>query len=350
MRQAVSCLKLRPLTPDPSQKCLCALGSGCFQGRSRTAPERDVRQRGGAELTLGTSQWPALVISRVHVGRARRQWPKSQTFQKLVCLGVALLAGHLYLAFAAPCPEETWSLNICLLSQLDRSVLEALPPDLREQVEQACAVQQAEPPGERRREPINGCSTGILPQPVGTVLLQIPAPQDPNSDTGINLIALPAFSQVSLCGCPALSTSLLLWSSQAGPGPRGRRAACLHITHGTDADRAARTPGRRGGRLWCGGAQSSPQRKNSLLFLGPLSTRDNSSQGLRFQAHYIHTCFLVFCSPFSTNASCPFCFCSSIHIQSCIPYSQPKIKLFENLMSFDSEDLLRIHTDQKSMI
>ena len=63
MRQAVSCLKLKPLTPDPSQKCLCALGSGCFQGRSRTAPERDVRRRGGAELTLGTSQGPALVIS-----------------------------------------------------------------------------------------------------------------------------------------------------------------------------------------------------------------------------------------------------------------------------------------------
>ncbi|CAI9173986.1 unnamed protein product [Rangifer tarandus platyrhynchus] len=88
------------------------------------------------------------------------------------------------------------SIEVPSPSQLDRSVLEALPPDLREQVEQACAVQQAEPPGERRREPVNGCSTGILPQPVGTVLLQIPAPQDPNSDTGINLIALPAFSQV----------------------------------------------------------------------------------------------------------------------------------------------------------
>ena len=131
-----------------------------------------------------------------------------------------MLAGHLYVAFAAPCPEETWPLSICLLSQLDRSVLEALPPDLREQVEQACAAQQAEPPGERRREPVNGCSTGILPQPVGTVLLQIPAPQDPNSDTGINLIALPAFSQVSLCGRPAPSTSLLCPPRQ-GPAPAG---------------------------------------------------------------------------------------------------------------------------------
>ncbi|OWK09973.1 hypothetical protein Celaphus_00005820 [Cervus elaphus hippelaphus] len=88
------------------------------------------------------------------------------------------------------------SIEVPSPSQLDLSVLEALPPDLREQVEQACAVQQAEPPGERRREPVNGCSPGILPQPVGTVLLQIPAPQDPSSDTGINLIALPAFSQV----------------------------------------------------------------------------------------------------------------------------------------------------------
>ena len=107
-----------------------------------------------------------------------------------------------------------WSLSVCLFSQLDRSVLEALPPDLREQVEQACAVPQAEPPGDRRREPVNGCSTGILPQPVGTVLLQIPAPQDPNSDTGINLIALPAFSQVSVLGRPAPSTSLRLCPSQ----------------------------------------------------------------------------------------------------------------------------------------
>ena len=108
-----------------------------------------------------------------------------------------------------------WSPNICLPSQLDRSVLEALPPDLREQVEQACAVQQAEPPGDRRREPVNGCSAGILPQPLGTVLLQIPAPQDPTSDTGINLIALPAFSQVSILSRPAPSIPLLLCPSQS---------------------------------------------------------------------------------------------------------------------------------------
>lgn len=89
--------------------------------------------------------------------------------------------------------------------QLDQSVLEALPPDLREQVEQVCAMQQAEPRGDRKNEPVNGCSTGILPQPVGTVLLQIPEPQESNIDTGINVITLPAFSQVSsILGPPAI--------------------------------------------------------------------------------------------------------------------------------------------------
>ncbi|XP_037383853.1 DNA repair protein REV1 isoform X3 [Talpa occidentalis] len=88
------------------------------------------------------------------------------------------------------------SIEVPSPSQLDQSVLEALPPDLREQVEQACAGQQGEPHGDKKNEPINGCSAGILPQPVGTVLLQIPEPQESNSDTGINVIALPAFSQV----------------------------------------------------------------------------------------------------------------------------------------------------------
>ncbi|XP_004704398.1 DNA repair protein REV1 isoform X1 [Echinops telfairi] len=88
------------------------------------------------------------------------------------------------------------SIEVPSPSQLDQSVLEALPPDLREQVEQVCAVQQGELPGDRKKEPANGCNTGILPQPVGTVLLQIPEPQESNGDTGINVIALPAFSQV----------------------------------------------------------------------------------------------------------------------------------------------------------
>ncbi|XP_075857146.1 DNA repair protein REV1 isoform X1 [Microcebus murinus] len=88
------------------------------------------------------------------------------------------------------------SIEVPSPSQLDQSVLEALPPDLREQVEQVCAIQQGESHGDRKKEPVNGSNTGILPQPVGTVLLQIPEPQESNSDTGINVIALPAFSQV----------------------------------------------------------------------------------------------------------------------------------------------------------
>ncbi|KAM8785392.1 DNA repair protein REV1 isoform 4-T4 [Rhynchonycteris naso] len=88
------------------------------------------------------------------------------------------------------------SIEVPSPSQLDQSVLEALPPDLREQVEQVCAVQQGELHGDRKKELVNGCNTGILPQPVGTVLLQIPEPEDSNSDMGINVIALPAFSQV----------------------------------------------------------------------------------------------------------------------------------------------------------
>ncbi|XP_036080633.1 DNA repair protein REV1 isoform X5 [Rousettus aegyptiacus] len=81
-------------------------------------------------------------------------------------------------------------------SQLDQSVLEALSPDLREQVEHACAAQQGELHSDRKNQPLNGCSTGILPQPVGTVLLEIPEPQESDSDSGINVIALPALSQV----------------------------------------------------------------------------------------------------------------------------------------------------------
>nr|XP_026648800.1 DNA repair protein REV1 isoform X3 [Zonotrichia albicollis] len=88
------------------------------------------------------------------------------------------------------------SIEVPSASQLDKSVLEALPPDLREQVEQICTIQQGESCGESKKEPINGCNTALLSQPVGTVLLQIPELQEPNTNMGINVIALPAFSQV----------------------------------------------------------------------------------------------------------------------------------------------------------
>ncbi|XP_063999649.1 DNA repair protein REV1 isoform X4 [Pogoniulus pusillus] len=89
------------------------------------------------------------------------------------------------------------SIEVPSASQLDKSVLEALPPDLREQVEQICTIQQGgESYGDSRKEPINGCNTALLSQQVGTVLLQIPELQEPNTNMGINVIALPAFSQV----------------------------------------------------------------------------------------------------------------------------------------------------------
>ncbi|NXO04650.1 REV1 protein, partial [Rhinopomastus cyanomelas] len=88
------------------------------------------------------------------------------------------------------------SIEVPSASQLDKSVLEALPPDLREQVEQIYTIQQGETSGESKKEPINGCNTALLSQPVGTVLLQIPELQEPNANVGINVIALPAFSQV----------------------------------------------------------------------------------------------------------------------------------------------------------
>ncbi|XP_076215648.1 DNA repair protein REV1 isoform X3 [Aptenodytes patagonicus] len=88
------------------------------------------------------------------------------------------------------------SIEVPSASQLDKSVLEALPPDLREQVEQIYTIQQGENYGDGRKEPINGCNTALLSQPVGTVLLQIPDLQEPNTNMGINVIALPAFSQV----------------------------------------------------------------------------------------------------------------------------------------------------------
>ncbi|XP_009807586.2 DNA repair protein REV1 isoform X1 [Gavia stellata] len=88
------------------------------------------------------------------------------------------------------------SIEVPSASQLDKSVLEALPPDLREQVEQIHTIQQGENYGDSKKEPINGRSAALLSQPVGTVLLQIPELQEPNTNMGINVIALPAFSQV----------------------------------------------------------------------------------------------------------------------------------------------------------
>ncbi|XP_077152658.1 DNA repair protein REV1 [Ranitomeya variabilis] len=79
-------------------------------------------------------------------------------------------------------------------SQVDPSVLAALPPDIREQVEQTFALQRKLHISEGKKE--NGCSAiGLQEEPVATVLLQIP-PLSDQTESGINVIALPDFSQV----------------------------------------------------------------------------------------------------------------------------------------------------------
>lgn len=79
------------------------------------------------------------------------------------------------------------------LLQIDPSVLEALPLDIREQVEQTFASQHRPPPTESKREASDDHRTE---QPVATVLLQIPQLSEQGEEAGINVIALPAFSQV----------------------------------------------------------------------------------------------------------------------------------------------------------
>lgn len=75
--------------------------------------------------------------------------------------------------------------------------MEALPPDLREQIEHAYSLQLLDVHDNSKKEPINGCTTNFPSQPAGTVLLQMPNLKESNSNAGINIIALPAFSQVN---------------------------------------------------------------------------------------------------------------------------------------------------------
>ncbi|KAE8625571.1 hypothetical protein XENTR_v10006322 [Xenopus tropicalis] len=80
-------------------------------------------------------------------------------------------------------------------SQVDPSVLEALPPDIREQVEQTVGFRQWRAM-ESKNYPAQEGSSELKQQPVATVLLQIPNLSDQGEEQGINVIALPAFSQV----------------------------------------------------------------------------------------------------------------------------------------------------------
>uniref|UniRef100_A0A8C4UY78 DNA repair protein REV1 n=1 Tax=Falco tinnunculus TaxID=100819 RepID=A0A8C4UY78_FALTI len=136
------------------------------------------------------------------------------------------------------------SIEVPSASQLDKSVLEALPPDLREQVEQICTIQQGESYGDSKKEPINGCNSALLSQPVGTVLLQIPELQEPNTNVGINVIALPALSQVDPEVFAALPAELQAelkdaydqrqkQSEQQPANTLASKNAFLHLKHAT---------------------------------------------------------------------------------------------------------------------
>uniref|UniRef100_A0A8C9VLU8 DNA repair protein REV1 n=1 Tax=Scleropages formosus TaxID=113540 RepID=A0A8C9VLU8_SCLFO len=91
------------------------------------------------------------------------------------------LRTHLDLSIEVPSP-----------SQVDRSVLEALPPELREQVEHSW----------RRREelavsrgPLQSAPSQPLASPPGTLVLHVPEQQGQGGPAGI-VLALPDFSQV----------------------------------------------------------------------------------------------------------------------------------------------------------
>lgn len=59
------------------------------------------------------------------------------------------------------------------------------------------SLQHTEICSSNKKEPVNGYNTSFPTQPVGAVLLQIPDVQESSSDSGVNVIALPAFSQVN---------------------------------------------------------------------------------------------------------------------------------------------------------
>ncbi|XP_067842338.1 DNA repair protein REV1 isoform X2 [Heptranchias perlo] len=88
------------------------------------------------------------------------------------------------------------SIEVPSPSQIDPSVLAALPPDIRQQVEQTySARQQPNFTDIRVKESVKGIVTGHVPVSVGTVILELPGPQEPSSTAGM-IVALPAFSQV----------------------------------------------------------------------------------------------------------------------------------------------------------
>ncbi|XP_069747115.1 DNA repair protein REV1 isoform X2 [Narcine bancroftii] len=88
------------------------------------------------------------------------------------------------------------SIEVPSPSQIDPTVLAALPPDIREQVEQTFSARQQ--PGFtdiRVKESVRGIATGHVPGSMGTLILELPGAPEPSSSAGM-IVALPAFSQV----------------------------------------------------------------------------------------------------------------------------------------------------------
>nr|XP_045003666.1 DNA repair protein REV1 isoform X3 [Jaculus jaculus] len=165
--------QLIPSNPNPST--CSSHQSVLFPGASHTV--RDLFQIQKAKKPTEEEHKEAGVNPDINRGETSRKWNGLHS--------PVSVQSRLNLSIEVPSP-----------SQLDQSVLEALPSDLRDHIEHICAAQQGEPRGNKKKELVNGCSAGVVQNPVGAVLLQIPESQECSSDTGINVIALPAFSQV----------------------------------------------------------------------------------------------------------------------------------------------------------
>ncbi|XP_045563500.1 DNA repair protein REV1 isoform X1 [Salmo salar] len=101
------------------------------------------------------------------------------------------------------------SIEVSPPSQVDRSVLEALPAELREQVEHSWTHRHTErthngshqhplhpyPSSPGPSSPLSSCSSSPLPSPVGGLVIQIPNQPGQTGSTGI-ILELPDFSQV----------------------------------------------------------------------------------------------------------------------------------------------------------
>uniref|UniRef100_A0A667ZFE6 DNA repair protein REV1 n=1 Tax=Myripristis murdjan TaxID=586833 RepID=A0A667ZFE6_9TELE len=109
-----------------------------------------------------------------------------------------------------PAPQQTpkhararlnFSIEVPSPSQVDRSVLEALPAELREQVEQSWTHREGRTANPVRRSPTSppppppASGPLLFAQPLGTLVLQIPNQPGQTGPTGI-VLELPHFSQV----------------------------------------------------------------------------------------------------------------------------------------------------------